>query len=117
VRQHLLPALADGFGHAAGLEQPPVERRQEDLRAADVEGIRHGHHAAHAALQQRRGHGGEGVFGARIQHGRLAGVQDHGGHGVVVQQSAQVAGGFRVRRAVRILEDQAAVAALELVGR
>jgi hypothetical protein len=117
VGQHLLPAGAHGFCHAARFKQPPVEGRQEHLRAADVERIGHGHHAAHAALQQRRGHRGEGVAGLRVQHPGLAGVQHHGGDGVFVQKGAQVAGGFRIGLAVCVFEDQAALGTLQHVRR
>ena len=115
--QHLLPAGAHGFCHAARFKQPPVEGRQEHLRAADVERIGHGHHAAHAALQQRRGHRRESVAGLGVQHPRLAGVQHHGWDGVLMQQGAQVAGGFRIGLAICIFEDQSPLEALQHVRR
>jgi hypothetical protein len=117
VRQHLLPAGAHGFRNAPSLKQPPVERRQEHLCAAHIERIGHRDHAAHAALQQCRGHRGEGVAGLGVQHSGLAGVQHHGGDGVFVQQGAQVAGGFRIGIAVCVLEDQAALRTLQHVRR
>jgi len=116
VGEHLLAAGADGFADAAGFEEAAVKGWQKDLCAAYVERIGHGDDAAHAALQKRGRDGGEGVFGFVIEHGRLAGVEDDGGHGVIVQESAEIGGGFRVGVAVSVFEDEAALAGAELMG-
>ena len=103
--QHLLPPGPDGLGDTARPEQPTVERRQESLRGADVDRVRHRHDAPHARSQQRRGHRCERVLGPLVEHGRLAGVQDDGGHGVLAEQDAELIGEDRGFLAVLIFED------------
>ena len=115
--QHRLPPGPQPFRHVAGLEQTPVKRGQKLLRAADVQGIRHRHHAADARPQQAGRYRGKGILGPIIHHRRLTGVQHHHRNAMLAQQRAELIGGHQIGLAVLIFKNQQPLRPLEKMGR
>ena len=111
--KHLLAAGAHGLSRVPGFKQTAIEGGQEHLASAHVERIRHRRDAADSRAEEGGRYRGEGIFGAPIHHGRLAGIEHHTGKRIFQKKRAKLFRSHGGRASIFLLKDKPAKTAAE----
>src|SRR5207249_4629662 len=116
LMEHGLAPGTHGCRDAALHEQAAVKRWQKHPCPTDVEGIGHGYHTMHPSALPCGGNRGKGVCGCSVDHGRLAGVEDHDRDAIFAQQGAELVSTDRVCSAGLGFKEQTTLRAFQAIA-